>query len=78
VHLDEDTGQVVSRVSAAVERARLNTALRVHVARLANGIDEEMSVDAEAGAVLEAEMACDIARLRAIADSWVEANNKAT
>jgi hypothetical protein len=41
-------------------RGRAATAYRVHVGRLVAGHNEEMSVDAEAGELLEAEFAANV------------------
>ena len=45
-------------------RAECGTALKVHVARLANDEDAEMTEHAEVGALLEAETAHDLRVLR--------------
>lgn len=63
-------------VPPAEVRSRLVRAARLHEARLLAGLEEEEPVEAEAGAILEAEMAIDIHRLREIADAWLEANKK--
>jgi len=72
---------VVGQVSAADERARLLRAHRLHEARLLRAVGDEVfdvigeeSLEAEAGAVLEAEAQVDVRRLRVVADMWVDAH----
>ena len=76
-----EDGLVVGTVCAAEERARLLRAHRLHEARLLRAEDDEVvnvigdeSLEAEAGAILEAEAQVDLHRLRVIADAWLEAN----
>ena len=68
----------VTRVDAAVLRAKALTAHRIHVGRLAVGREDEESLEAEAGGILDAETAEDLHRIREIADAWLEANRKSS
>lgn len=74
--LVDSDGMPVEQRSAAEVRAELVRAARVYEARLIAGHDEEPSIEAQAGAILEAETAVEIHHLFLIADSWREANTK--
>ena len=68
---------MVEQISAAEVRAQLVRSARLHEARLLAGDqDAEESVEAEAGAILEAETAADIHDLRNMMKAWIEANSK--
>ena len=67
-------GEAVDHRSAAEVRASLLRAHRLYEARLLAGHEDEESVEAEAGAILEAETAVDLHRMRVIADAWFEAH----
>lgn len=60
-------------VPAAEVRAKAMRAARLHEARLMAGHDDEESVEAEAGAFLEAETAVEIHGLHAMVRAWLEA-----
>lgn len=68
-------GETIATESAAEVRARLVRAARVYEARLIAGHDEEESVEAEAGAVLEAETANAVTELREFAEAWAKAHS---
>lgn len=51
-------------------------AARLHEARLIAGHDDEESLEAEAGAFLEAETAVEIHELHGMVHAWVEAHRK--
>lgn len=70
---DKDTGEVVETHSAAEARAKLIRAARLHEARLIAGHDDEESVEAEAGAFLEAETAVEIRGVHEMIRAWLEA-----
>lgn len=67
---------MVDVISAAEARARLIRAARLHEARILAGHDDDESVEAEAGAILEAETQDEIHKLYQIASAWMEANRK--
>lgn len=52
------------------------TAYRVRVLRLAAGHDENEGVEAEAGALLEAETAMKIEGIHGMVESYIEALNR--
>ncbi len=66
----------MGNIPAAEFRAPLIRAARVYEARLIAGHDEEPSIEAEAGAILEAETAINIQRIHSIAEAWAEAASK--
>jgi hypothetical protein len=65
-------GEVIGRESAAVVRAGLLRQHRVHERALLDGLDCDEPVEAEAGAILEAELAVDIHDLADIARQWAK------
>lgn len=68
-------GEVVARESAAEVRAGLLRAARIYEAQLIAGQKGTETVEAEAGAILQAQMACEIHDLCEIARAWREANS---
>lgn len=71
-----EDGYPVASIPPAHIRAKLVRAHRVHEARLIAGHDDEEPLEAQAGAILEAQTAINIHRLTAIAEAWLEANTK--
>lgn len=69
-------GEPVGSKSAAEVRAELVRASRKHEARVLAGHDDDESIEAKAGAILEAETACDVHDLAEIARAWYEAHKK--
>lgn len=67
---------MVEVISAAEARAKLVRAARLHEARIVAGHDDDESVEAEAGAILEAETKVEIHAIFEIASAWMEANKK--
>lgn len=63
-------------VSPARARAALMLEHRRHLAALAADPDAEQSEEAEAGAILEAETACEIHQIAGDLRAWVEAHRK--
>jgi hypothetical protein len=59
-------------------RAPLATAYRVRLARLANGVDEEESAEAEAGAILDAETAVETHEIHGMIEAYFEALKNAS
>jgi hypothetical protein len=53
------------------------TAYRVRVLRMGAGHDEEETVEAEAGGILDAETALEIHGLHVMVESYMEALNRA-
>lgn len=70
---DED-GMVVQTVPAAEVRAGAIRAARVYEARLLAGAEVEEDVEAEAGAILEAQTAVDIHKIADVVAAWWEAH----
>lgn len=71
--IDRATQEVLEQIPAAVIRAELMAAHRVQIARLAAGYDDEVSLEAEAGALLEAETANEIHGLHEMVKGYLEA-----
>jgi hypothetical protein len=67
-------GEDVFRVSAARARVPLTLAHQRFLAELQRDPDAELTEEAEAGAILEAEMATEIHRIHVIVEAWAEAN----
>jgi len=63
-------------VSPARARAALTLEHRRHIAALALNPKAEQSEEAEAGAILEAETACEIHKIAGDLRAWVEAHQR--